>query len=56
LVTSAAAGEAQFMLATQDGHLWHTIRHGNGSWDPEGDVKGQIVDPGQVTAIAATSA
>jgi hypothetical protein len=53
--TSAATGEARFMLATQDGHLWHTIRHANGSWDHEGDVKGQIGDRGGVIAVAATS-
>ena len=47
------AGETQYMFATADGHLWHTIRHADGSWQPLGDVQGQFAIPGPVTVVAA---
>jgi hypothetical protein len=53
--TSSAANEAQFMFATEDGHLWHTMRHPDGSWAGLGDVNGQMAIPGRVVAVAATS-
>jgi hypothetical protein len=50
---SSAPGEAQFMVATADGGLWHTVRRPDGSWTRAGDVKGQIGNPGSVVAVAA---
>src|SRR5437667_9125897 len=47
------AGETQYMFATADGHLWHTIRRANGSWPALEDVQGKIAIPGPVTAVAA---
>src|SRR5205807_355192 len=47
-------GETQYMFATADGHLWHTIRHADGSWEGLGDVKRQCAFPAHVTAFAAT--
>jgi len=52
---SAAAGESQFMFATEDGHLWHTQRVPNGSWSGLGDVQGQFSVPHRIGAVAATS-
>jgi hypothetical protein len=51
----SAPGIAQFMFATVDGGLWHTIRNADGSWTGLGDVKGQIGDPGPVTSVSAAS-
>src|SRR5437667_12737260 len=48
------AGETQYMFATADGHLWHTIRRADGSWQPLGDVQGVFAIPGAVTTVAAT--
>ena len=31
--------ETQYMFATDDGHLWHTLRHADGTWAGLGDVK-----------------
>src|SRR5438046_3047334 len=47
------AGETQYMFATADGHLWHTIRHADGSWKGLGDVQSQFAIPAPVTAVAA---
>ena len=53
---SATPGEAQFIFATDDGHLWHTVRSDrDGSWSGLGDVLGQIQNPGPVHAVAAAS-
>src|SRR5205807_49792 len=46
------AGETQYMFATADGHLWHTIRHADGSWQGLGDVQGQFAIPAPVRAVA----
>jgi hypothetical protein len=51
---SSAANEAQFMFATADGHLWHTIRDPNGSWSGRGDMNGEFEIPGLVEGVAAT--
>src|SRR5438105_3317743 len=42
------------MFATADGHLWHTIRRADGSWQPLGDVQSVFAIPGPVTVVAAT--
>src|SRR6266700_550437 len=47
------AGETQYMFATADGHLWHTLRRADGSWQGLGDVQSQFTIPGPVTAVAA---
>jgi hypothetical protein len=47
-------GETQFMFATSDGRLWHTMRLSNGSWTGLGSVNGQFAIPGPVTAVSAT--
>ena len=44
--------ELQLSGATDAGELLHTIRHHDGSWQPFGDVKGQIGDPGYVLRAA----
>src|SRR5207247_2027065 len=48
------AGETQFMFATADGHLWHTLRRADGSWQGLGDVQSVFAIPGPVTTVAAT--
>src|SRR5437773_1928785 len=47
------AGETQYMFATADGHLWHTIRHADGSWTGLGDVQSQFTIPAPVRVVAA---
>jgi hypothetical protein len=47
------SGEAQYIFTTDDGRLWHTIRHADGTWQPTGSVNSQITIPGPVAAIAA---
>jgi hypothetical protein len=53
--TASAANVVQFMFATADGGLWHTIRQANGTWTGLGNVKGQIGDPGAISAVTAAS-
>src|SRR5438034_66416 len=48
------AGETQYMFATADGHLWHTLRRADGSWQGLGDVQSQFAIPAPVTGVAAT--
>jgi hypothetical protein len=45
--------EVQFAVAMRDGHLWHTIRHADGTWQPAGDMGVAAVIAGQVQAVAA---
>jgi hypothetical protein len=51
-------GELQVVGVTEDGEMWHTIRHANGSWQPSfGDVKAQESnDPGEFKAVACAAA
>jgi hypothetical protein len=37
---------------TDDGGVWHAIRHADGTWTPFGDVKGQSGNPGHFAAAA----
>src|SRR5262249_43264799 len=54
---SAAVGEVSYLLAADDGHVWYTTRHEDGSWDPLFDVKAEIGGPNEkVVSVAATSA
>jgi hypothetical protein len=47
----------QLVACTSVGGMWHTIRHGDGSWEPSfGDVKGQEVsDPGHFAVVACAA-
>src|SRR5437667_70876 len=47
------AGETQYMFATADGHLWHTLRRADGSWAGLGDVQSQFAIPAPVRVVAA---
>src|SRR5438046_10758646 len=47
------AGETQYMFATADGHLWHTMRRADGSWTGLGDVQSQFAIPAPFTVVAA---
>lgn len=49
------AGETQFMFTTSDGHLWHTIRFADGSWQPTGDAHAVLGVGGPVGAVAAAA-
>ena len=44
--------ELHLLGTTDDGGMWHAIRHANGSWTPFGDVKGQSGNPGYFVAVA----
>lgn len=46
-------GEAQFIFCSTDGHLWHTLRHADGSWSGLGDVNLQVAIPWPVTKVTA---
>jgi hypothetical protein len=37
------------------GHLWHTLRHQDGSWEPRGDLQAAQNIPGPVRAVAAAA-
>lgn len=47
-----AGADLQICGVTQDGGLWHTLRHASGAWEPFGDVKGATGDPGAFVDIA----
>jgi hypothetical protein len=53
--TGGAPGETQFIFATMNGRLWHTLRKADGSWTGLGDVASQFAIPGPVTAVAAAN-
>ncbi|GKU79030.1 hypothetical protein [Paenibacillus sp. L3-i20] len=52
--TGGADGATQFVFTTNDGHLWHTIRRANGSWQPLGNLSAELSTKwtGVVTTIA----
>jgi hypothetical protein len=50
---AGAAGEVQFMVATDDDKLWHTIRFADGSWLQAHDRSHEI--SGRVRAAAAAA-
>jgi hypothetical protein len=50
---AAVAGELHVSGITNDGGMWHTIRHADGSWQNQfGDVKGQSGNPGHFAAVS----
>jgi hypothetical protein len=53
--TNGAIGEAQFMFATADGLLWHTIRQASNTWAATVEVNTKIRVPGPVRVIGAAS-
>ncbi len=54
---AGVSGELHVAALTDDGRMWHTIRHDDQSWQPFfGDVKGvESNDPGYFSAVAAGS-
>jgi hypothetical protein len=52
---STAASEVQFLFATEDGHLWHTIRRPDGSWSGLGDVNAQFPIPAPIRSVAGAA-
>ena len=49
-------GELHILGATDAGGLFHAIRHADGTWTAQGDVKAQIGDPGRAVAVAVDRA
>src|SRR5205814_1776523 len=47
------AGATQYIFATADGHLWHTMRRADGSCKGLGDVQSQFTFPTRRTAVPA---
>ena len=54
VVGAEVNGELHVCAVTNDGRLWHTIRHA-ASWDSFGDVKAAASDPGAIVEIACAS-
>ena len=52
---SLAPNVAEFVFATADGGLWHSVRRPDGTWMGLGDLKAQFGDPGAVVAVATAS-
>jgi hypothetical protein len=50
--TNGSNGTTQFVFTTNDGHLWHTIRHADGTWQQLGNLSGALGYSGVVTTIA----
>ena len=55
LILQVLLSELQTIGVTNDGKLWHTIRHVNGTWDGFGDVKSQAGDRGFFINIAVAN-
>src|SRR5437763_15887403 len=51
--SDGTVGETQYMFATADGHLWHTLRRADGSWPALEDVQGKITIPVPMKTVAA---
>ena len=53
---AAVNGELHVVGLTDDGGMWHTIRHADGSWQPSfGDVKAvESNDPGHFSAVGCS--
>lgn len=57
LASASTDGELHLIGGTfenseTDGHLWHTIRYSDGTWDPFGDVEGQAGEKGKFNTIS----
>ena len=52
---SGLPGETEFLFATDDGHLWHSIREPSGTWTGLGDVQGEFQIPAPVRAVSAAN-
>src|SRR5436190_955275 len=52
---NSAPDVVQFLFATQDGRLWHTMRIADGTWTGLTNVAGQLAIPGPVRAVAAAN-
>ena len=48
-------GELHVCAMTEDGNLWHSIRHVNSNWDPFRSVKGAASDPGHITHVSVAA-
>jgi hypothetical protein len=49
--TNYLSGNVQFAAINAAGHLWHTIRFADGSWQPFGDVEGQTGEMGDLSQV-----
>jgi hypothetical protein len=54
---AAVDGELNVLGVTRAGGsgLWHTLRHGDGSWDSFTDLRGSVGDPGQLATISCAA-
>jgi hypothetical protein len=49
---TGSGAEVHLCGTTNDGRVWHTVRHADGTWQAGfGDVKGQTSNPGAFTAV-----
>ena len=52
---SADVRAAQVCAINSQGHLWHTIRFANGTWQPFGDVERQAGEMGNLVHVAVVA-
>ena len=52
---TAVTGDVHVPAVNSDGHLWHTIRFADGSWQPFGDVEGQTGEMGTLRQASCAS-